>query len=166
MKFKHNRLFKIILITVSVLVVWQFASYWAFGKQGRLTTLDRFLPQYTHYVKGTTFRFAFVPGITKRDMMIVKKTLAPHFKEIFFDSNAIPAELKEEHINDETGKVLFTGFNDGCSLNLDVKKSGFMWFQGWYSDYEGMLASSGRKATLVWILGRWWVVWTSGMMIS
>jgi hypothetical protein len=91
----------------------------------------------------------------------------PHFKEIYFDVNDLPdGYMRERIINEELGLKRFAGYINGCSLSLNIKHSGFMWFQGWYSDYEAPLAASSRKATAVWILGRWWIVWKSGMMIS
>ena len=119
-------------------------------------------------MKGTTFRFAVVScAKSPREQAIVTKVLASHFKEIYFDVNDLPDGYRQERIIDEEmGFKQFMGYVDGCSLDIETTSSGFMWFRAWYSDYEASLASSARKATVVWILGRWWVVWTSGMMIS
>src|ERR1043166_1892013 len=115
---------------VIILLVAQVGTYWLMAPRRISWTVDRFLPQHTHFTRGTQFAFACVSNSTARalrdgDKEALRAHLQHWFPTVYTAEGSIPASAKEELTNKAGEKVLL-GLKGGCILMMQVEKQGVM----------------------------------------
>src|SRR5437867_3847002 len=157
MVLRRRTIAKITGFVVGILLAAQFGTYWLMVGRRVIWTVDRFLPQNTHFSHGTQFAFACISDTTANALPHAEKeALKAHlrhwFPTVYDNKETIPADAKEERTNTKTGEKILLGLKGGCLLAMQVEKRGFMWFRAGYADWEGNLAASSNQAAFVWIL--------------
>jgi hypothetical protein len=157
------------VIVVSALVL-QVVTYLLFAEGGMIRTVERYLPQYTHYSTDPHFRWVCVGDRTAmsfshRQRATMDRALKRHFEAVYWGRDAILPVYMNWH-TDHDGKKYLIHVQDGCIIEWSVVARGPLWFTGSYGDWEGSEAAMGRGVTFIWVLGRWWKVWTHGAVIS
>ncbi len=167
-----ERFIKFFLCVLALLVLVQLITYEIFSYDAMPKTTVNFLPQYTHFQKGTVFEFACIDKrswdlLTDEHKRILDAELGKHFQVIYHSEDEIP-QTQIKYMNVEykgESKRLLTGL-DGALLRWEIKESGYFWFKAYYSDFEGNQAAMRRDAIFVWFLFKWIHVYSSDEWIS
>lgn len=168
-KIKQHKV-KAILIAIFILVSLFAANIitytiWADGQLPG--DVRKWLPQYSHWVKGTKFQFACVSqegwkALSAKQQQRLLEILRSEFETLYFDKKDIPAEKWQHH---PERPDLNVGLKNGCILKWKFKKQ-FLILRAEYDDWEGLLAASYTPVTYVWFFGIWISPWPTSTMVS
>ena len=154
------------MIAVTVFVLIQLITYFAFASRRIPALALRYTPEHTHFAPGARFSWMLLnleasTGLTGAQRAKMLSLFKEQYGRVYTDRACVPQSLLFTN-----SSMQFAGYKDGFSFSFRVLASGPLWVRVSHSDYEAPLAASSGQHILVWIMGFWVPVYNGPIEVS